>query len=228
VEQYCRLLANTVEEVQNIVQFASGSEQSALPSPEQVNERLRQFWRLRRHAEPADITFADQYIDEPGVIPLDSTKTFVGANGTYYDERWRYMEWRSRWRNWNWAAALSFGGWLAYRRMYLAAATFVLWLGLLVAMAVNGILVWPLVAAQAVALLALGAYGNALYMMRFRRAALAAAQSDGQHKDRLDALARSGGTDQLAVYLMGLAGLAVVAGAVAVTWWQRGSILLNY
>jgi hypothetical protein len=210
------------------VHFASGSEQSALPSPEQVNERLRQFWRLRRHAEPADITFADQYVDEPGITPLDSTKTFVGTNGTYYDERWRYMEWRDRRRNWNWAAALSFGGWLAYRRMYLAAALFVAWLGLLVALAANGILVWPLVVAQVVALLALGGYGNALYMMRFRRAALAAAQGDGQHQDRLDALARSGGTDRLAIYLMGIAGLAAVSAAVAGTYWLRGSILLNY
>jgi hypothetical protein len=97
-----------------------------------------------------------------------------------------------------------------------------------VAMAANGVLVWPLVAAQAVALLALGAYGNALYMMRFRRAALEAAQGDGRHQDRLDALARSGGTDWPAIYLMGLAGLAVVSGVVAVTWWLRDSILLNY
>jgi hypothetical protein len=210
------------------VQFASGSEQSTLPSPEQVNERLRQFWRLRRHAEPADITFADQYVEEPGIIPVDSSKTFVGTNGTYYDERWRYMEWRSRRRNWNWAAALSFGGWLAYRRMYLAATLFVIWVGLLVALAVNGVLVWPLVIAQMAALLALGGYGNALYMMQFRRAALEAAQRDGLHQDRLDALARSGGISRLAVYLMAMAGVAVVSGVVAVTHWLRGGILLDY
>jgi hypothetical protein len=210
------------------VQFASGSEQSTLPSPEQVNERLRQFWRLRRHAEPADITFADQYVEEPGVIPLDSSKTFVGTNGTYYDERWRYMEWRSRRRNWNWAAALSFGGWLAYRRMYLAATLVVIWVGLLVALAVNGVLVWPLVIAQVGALLALGGYGNALYMMQFRRAALEAAQRDGLHQDRLDALARSGGTSRLAVYLMAVAGVGVVSGVIAATHWLRGGILLDY
>lgn len=69
------------------MQFASGSEQSALPSADQINERLRQFWRLRRHAEPERTTFADQYVDDPGITPIDSTKTFVGINGTYYDER---------------------------------------------------------------------------------------------------------------------------------------------
>jgi Protein of unknown function (DUF2628) len=212
----------------SVVQFASEPEQSALASPEQVNERLRQFWRLRRHAEPSEITFADQYVDEPEITPVDSTKTFVGSNGTYYDERWRFMEWRSRRRDWNWAAALTFGGWLAYRRIYPAAALFVIGLGLLVALAVNGVLLWPLVVAQLAALLALGAYGNLLYMARFRRAALKAAQSDGQHKDRLEALARSGGTSRLGVCVMAIAGLAVAAAAVVVTYWVRGSIALNY
>ena len=210
------------------MQFASGSEHSALPNVEQVNERLRQFWRLRRHAEPADITFADQYVEEPRITPLDSTKTFVGSNGTYYDERWRYMEWRNRRRSWNWAAALSFGGWLAYRRMYVAAALFLLWLGLLVVLAVNGVLLWPLGVALAAALFALGSYGNALYMLRYRRAALEAAQGDGQHQDRLAALARAGGTSRLAASVMGIAGLAIVVAAVGVTYWVRGDIVLSY
>lgn len=53
------------------MQIASESNHSALPSPDQVNERLRQFWRLRRHAEPSEITFADQYVDEPEITPVD-------------------------------------------------------------------------------------------------------------------------------------------------------------
>jgi hypothetical protein len=210
------------------MQIASESDRAGLVSPDQVNERLRQFWRLRRHAEPSRITFADQYIDEPEIQPVDATKTFVGANGTYYDERWRFMEWRNRRRSWNWAAALSFGGWLAYRRMYLAAALCLIWLGLLVALAVNGVWLWPLVAALAAALFALGSYGNALYMLRYRRAALAAAQGDGQHQDRLSALARAGGTSRLAAALAGVAGLALVAAVIGVTYWTRGSVILNY
>jgi hypothetical protein len=199
-----------------------------LASPDEINERLRQFWRLRRHAEPERTTLADQYIDEPEITPIDSTKTFVGINGTYYDERWRFMEWRNKRRNWNWAAATSFGGWLAYRRMYLAAALFVVWIGLLVALAVNGVLIWPLAIAQVAALLALGSYGNALYMAQFRREALRAAQGDGQHQDRLEALARSGGTSRLAVYLMGMAGLAVAATVIWATHWAREGVVLNY
>lgn len=210
------------------MQIASESDRSALASPDQVNERLRQFWRLRRHAEPSRITFADQYVDEPDIQPVDSTKTFVASNGTYYDERWRFMEWRNRRRSWNWAAALSFGGWLAYRRMYVAAALFLLWLGLLVVLAVNGVLLWPLGVALAAALFALGSYGNALYMLRYRRAALEAAQGDGQHQDRLAALARAGGTSRLAAAVMGIAGLAIVVAAVGLTYWARGDIVLNY
>jgi hypothetical protein len=197
-------------------------------SAEQVNERLRQFWRLRRHAEPSEITFADQYIDEPEITPIDSTKTFVGSNGTYYDEQWRFMEWRSRRRSWNWAAASTFGGWLAYRRMYKEAALFLTWLALLVALAVNGVSLWPLLVAQLAALVALGGYGNTLYMMKFRRAALEVAQGDGQHKDRLDALARAGGTSPFAVYLMGIGGLLMAAAAIGATYWVRGNLTLNY
>ena len=190
------------------MQFASEPEQSALANPEQVNERLRQFWRLRRHAEPSEITFADQYIDEPEIMPVDSTKTFVGTNGTYYDEHWRFMEWRDRRRNWNWAAALTFGGWLAYRRMYPAAALFVIWLGLLVALAVNGVLLWPLVVAQLVAAPGLGSYGNVLYMMRFRRRPWRprrATASTRTGSTRWPAPAAPAGS---AVCLMGIAGLA--------------------
>ena len=130
------------------MQFASGSESSTLESPDQVNQRLRQFWRLRRHADAEDDGLSDQILEGPPVTPLDSTKTFVGANGTYYDERWRFMDGRSWRRNWNWAAALSFGGWLSYRRMYIAATTALIYQGTLLAMALNGLWIWPLLAAE--------------------------------------------------------------------------------
>jgi hypothetical protein len=199
-----------------------------LASADQVNERLRQFWRLRRHAEPEDAGFSDQYLEEPGITPLDSTKTFVGTNGTYYDERWRFMEWRSRRRNWNWAAALTFGGWLAYRRMYLAAGLAVVFQGLLLAMALNGVLIWPLVAAEAALLLAMGYYGNVVYMQRFRRAAVQVAEGDGDHQGRLAALARSGGTNRRAVYAMGVAGAAVVVAVIGFTYRLSSAIVIAY
>lgn len=208
--------------------FASRPEQSTLVSVDQVNENLREFWRLRRHAEDERPTLADQYIAEPGITPLDSNKTFVGPNGTYYDERWRFMEWRGRSRSWNWAAALTFGGWLAYRKMYALALLCLAGLGLLLGLALHGIALWLLAPALPVAALALGNYGNALYLARFRRAALRAAQSDGQHEDRLAALARAGGTSRFAVAVMIAAGLGLAGAVVWLTYWARGGIDLNY
>ena len=38
------------------------------------------------------------------------------------------MEWHGAQRSWNWAAALSLGGWLAYRRLYDYAALHSVWL----------------------------------------------------------------------------------------------------
>jgi hypothetical protein len=199
-----------------------------LASPDQVNERLRQFWRLRRHAEPEDTGFADQYLEDPGITPVDSTKTFVGATGTSYVERWRFRDWRRRRRNWNWAAPLTFGGWLAYRRMYLVAALTLIFQGLLVALALNGVLIWPLLAAEAALVMIMGSYGNVVYMLKFRRAALLVAESDGEHQDRLDALARSGGTDRRAVYMMGFSGAAVVAAVIGFTYRLSGAIVIAY
>ena len=208
--------------------FASRSEQSSLVGVDQVNENLRQFWRLRRHAEDERPTLADQYVAEPGITPLDSNKTFVGPNGTWYDERWRFMEWRGRRRSWNWAAALSFGGWLAYRKMYAAALLYLAGLGLLLGLAINGVAFWLLAPALLVAALALGTYGNALYLARFRRAALQAARGDGQHEDRLAALARIGGTSRFAVAVMIAAGLGLAGAVVWLTDRMRGGIDLSY
>jgi uncharacterized membrane protein YjfL (UPF0719 family) len=213
---------------QNLVLFASRSEQSTLVGVDQVNENLRQFWRLRRHAEDERPTVADQYVAESGITPLDSNKTFVGPNGTWYDERWRYMEWRGRSRSWNWAAALSFGGWLAYRKMYASAMLYLAWLGLLLGLAINGVALWLLAAALLVAALALGNYGNALYLACFRRAALRAAQSEGQHEDRLAALARAGGTSRLAVGVMIAAGLGLAGAVIWATYRMRDGIDLPY
>lgn len=203
---------------------ASRPEQSSLDDVEQVNESLRQFWRLRKREEPEGSALADQYIDESGVTPLDSTKTFVGPNGTWYDEHWRFMEWRGRRRSWNWAAALSLGGWLAYRKLYLAAALYLAWSGLLLTLAINGIPLWSLALAQVCALLALATYGNALYVAKFRRAAVRAAQSGGEYEDRLAVLARAGGTSRVAVYAMAAAGVAVAGAAIWLTSWTRGEI----
>jgi hypothetical protein len=139
------------------------------------------------------------------VLPLDDSKTFVGVNATHYDECWRLMEWRRRNYSWNSAAALTLGGWLAYRRLYGYALLHSVWLGLLLLLALSGISILLLVPLQVAVSVALGVYGNALYRRRFRRAALAAALHEGDHAARLAALAAAGGVAPRAVWILGLA-----------------------
>jgi hypothetical protein len=162
---------------------------------------------------------------DTSILPLDASKTFVGANATHYDECWRLMEWRRRNHSWNWAAALTLGGWLAYRRLYGYALLHSVWLGLLLLFAMRGISILLLAPLQVAASVALGLYGNALYRRRFRKAALAAALHEGDHAARLAALAAAGGVDPRAVWIMGLA--MAVATALIVRYAESiGSISL--
>jgi hypothetical protein len=148
------------------------------------------------------------------VLPLDVSKIFVGPNATYYDECWRLMEWRGRNCSWNWAAALTLGGWLAYRRLYGYALLHAIWLGLLLLLAMRGTSILLLAPLQVVLALMLGLYGNSLYRRRFRKAAMAAAQHEGGHAARLATLAAAGGVDRRAVWILGL--VLVVGSALVV------------
>jgi hypothetical protein len=144
-----------------------------------------------------------------GAATFDSAKTFVGPNGTYYDERWRWMEWRGRSRSWNWPAALTLGGWLAYRRLYGWAVLYLAWLGLLLLMALNEASLDFLAVILATVAVVVGLYGNTLYQQRFRKMAAKVAQEHKEHAARLGALAASGGVDARAVWLLAIAGLGL-------------------
>jgi hypothetical protein len=170
---------------------------------------------FRLRIPPPPVTPMTFEAAEPPVLPFDSTKIFVGPNGTYYDERWRWMEWRGRNRSWNWAAALTQGGWLAYRRLYGAAAVYLAWLGVLLLMLLDGVsLRLTALLAQIGIAIGLGLYGNRLYRASFRRAALEVAQRHEEYALRVSALAGRGGVDRRAAWVfalaaMGLAGLAI-------------------
>jgi hypothetical protein len=176
---------------------------------------------LRQRSEPGVGVLQDSAGDEgvatgsEVVLPLDSTKTFVGRNSNYYDETWRLMEWRNRNRSWNWASALSMGGWLAYRRLNDHAVLHSVWLTLLVLLALSGTPIKLLALVQLIVAVLLGLYGNALYRTRFRRAAEAAARHDGDYPAQLAMLAAAGGTAPRAVWLMGLAMSGLIALLVA-------------
>jgi Protein of unknown function (DUF2628) len=188
---------------------ADGTEPSK--PPDGGDEPQRPFGLLR---PPPPAPTPPPMLDDPAlgpdaVVPFDSTKTFVGPNGTYYDERWRWMEWRGKRRSWNWPAALTFGGWLAYRRLYALAVAYLGWLTLLLLLGLNGAAL-PLLALVALAVaLVVGVYGNALYQQRFRRMALKVAQDHQDYAARVGALAASGGVDRRAVWFMAVAGLGL-------------------
>jgi hypothetical protein len=195
-------------------------EGSSAPDLESLRSSLRAFARLRQHAEAGaegglQEPRVEDYAEHPEVLPLDSTKTFVGPNGTYYDESWRLMEWRDANRSWNWTAALSLGGWLAYRRLYDHAVLHSVWLTLLLLLALSGTPLRLLVTVQIMVAVLLGVYGNALYRRRFRQAAEAAARHDGDYPTQLAALAAAGGTDRRAVWLMIVAMAGVSAALLA-------------
>jgi hypothetical protein len=189
---------------------ASPHEKPVLGGDDPAERIVRQFGRLRRPPVPqADPALADQL--QRGVMPVDSAKTFVGPNGTYYDERWRWMEWRGLNRSWNWSAALSFGGWLAYRRFYGLAALYLGWLGLLLFLALEDTSLHLLAAVQLLVAAIVGVYGNTLYMLRFRRMSWKAAEGQKEYAERLEALAAAGGVDRRAVWIMELSGVGLGA-----------------
>jgi hypothetical protein len=181
---------------------------------EALRASLRAFARLRQSGEAgADGGASARPVKanegSPGLLPLDLTKTFVGPNGTYYDESWRLMEWRGEHRSWNWAAALSLGGWLAYRRLYDHAALHSVWLILLILLALSGTPIRLLLTVQVIVAVLLGVYGNSLYRRRFRQAAETAGRHDGDYAAQLAVLVGAGGTDRRAVGVMVVAVIGV-------------------
>jgi Protein of unknown function (DUF2628) len=199
---------------------------SARPGPanddDQAERGGRQFGRLRAslvtppesvlNGRPTPQMRAQRPPPEaprPLLAPIDSSKTFIGPNGTYYDERWRWMEWRGYNRSWNWSAALTFGGWLAYRRLYGLATVYLGWVAVLVLMLLHGASLWLVAVAQLGVVITVGLYGNRLYQARFRRAAWQVARQHDEHAARLGALASQGGVDPRAVWVMALAAVGL-------------------
>jgi hypothetical protein len=190
----------------------------------------RRFGRLRDRAEaqpppPAEVSPTAGESNGDGTVPFDSAKTYIGVNGTYYDERWRWMEWRGKLGSWNRAAALSFGGWFAYRRQYGWALLSIVWLNALLAMAMTGGRLRLLGIALVVVALLTGRYANAIYRQSFRRAAVRVGKAESDPGRRIAALRRAGGTDRIAVWLMAV---AVVASLTGLVWTIRATVGVGF
>jgi hypothetical protein len=180
------------------------------PGSARAQTRLEGQFGLRIPAPPARPVAPAEAAERP-VLPFDWTKVFVGPNGTYYDERWRSMEWRGRSRSWNWAAALTLGAWLAYRRLYRPAALYLAWLGVVVLMVLHHVFLPLTAAAQLCVTIAIGVFGNRLYQASFRHAAIAVAQQHQDYGARVAALAGRGGVDRGAAFAWSLAAIGLAA-----------------
>jgi Protein of unknown function (DUF2628) len=189
-------------------------------------ERLRAVAQAVAERRAANLAGGVVVDPAAAVLPIDDSKTFVAVNATHYDECWRFMEWRRRHYSWNWAAALTLGGWLAYRRLYGYALLHFVWLNLLLVLAIKGASILLLASLQMAVAFILGLYGNALYRRRFRKAAMAAARREGDHAARLASLAAAGGIDPGAVWIMGLATAAGAALTVSFAGSMRSGLLL--
>lgn len=203
----------------------TGEQTADTSKPEQPGASPPSAIAARLNAAPSGVPPAAQ---PPSKVPIDSSKTFVGPNGTYYDESWRWMDWRGTRQSWNWPAALSLGHWFAYRRLYMFAGLYLLWLAGLAAAVVNNV---PVLALAAVALLIIGLtgiYGNTLYFLAFRRAVDHVTQKGkGSYQELTSQLAAAGGTSVVALGIMTVLTLSGIAGAIAVTYYIRRGFLFN-
>ena len=164
----------------------------------------------------------------PDKVPIDSSKTFVGPNGTFYDEAWRWMDWRGVKRSWNWPAFLSFGHWFAYRRLYKYAGVVVVWLVSLAAALVNNLHVGLVAGLLILSLVLVGLYANTLYFLVFRRAvAHVTEEGEGSYDERRQQLAKAGGVNSKAPYGMAALTIVGIGLALGVTFFVRGALLIN-
>lgn len=177
-----------------------------------IERQLRaSFGRMRTRAGHEAPVVAG--LDEEGGLsgePSVPAKLFIGPNATWYDDRWRWMDWRGKNRSWNSAAAFTFGAWFAYRRMHGWLTLYLVWMAAMLLALMSGVpAVVPLGLHAGVIVLA-GLYGNALYLRHFRRIAREVAERQDSHEAQLAAIATAGGVAPQAAY-------AVPAGLVALT-----------
>lgn len=180
---------------------------------EDLERQLREsFGRMRsRDSGMAEAPPADE---AEGMAEASiPAKLFIGPNATWYDDRWRWMDWRGKSRSWNSAAAFTFGGWFAYRRMFGWFWLYFAWMGVMLFALMSGVPAALPIALQALVMVASGLYGNTLYLRHFRRVGRDVARRHQSHEEQLRAVTSEGGVAPAATYA---APLALLALAVAI------------
>lgn len=166
--------------------------------------------------------------EPPNKPPIDSAKTFIGPNGTYYDESWRWMDWCGSKRSWNWPAALSFGHWFAYRRLYGHAIICLSWFTLLTLALVNNIHAALVVCLFILTPVLIGIYANTLYFLVFRRAVTQITEKGkGSYDELQQQLAQAGGINHNAPWYMAGTMITGICLVLAATYFGRGELQVN-
>lgn len=215
---------------------AAGENDHGKPSPHDSNV----FPKAETAANPAAPAISERPLphpaptgvppaaEPPNKVPVDSSKIFVGRNGTFYDESWRWMDWRGTYRSWNWPAALTVGHWFAYRRLYKLAGLFLMSIAGLAIAAVNQV---PIIAVGAAAILLAGLsglYANILYFQVFRKAVAHVTENgEGSYRELNDQLAAAGGVNRRAPFVMAGLSLAAIAIVLGATYYRRNGFGLN-
>lgn len=187
-----------------------------------LDQQLRQsFARMRSKVAARPDSGPAPAEPEDVIEPSLPAKLFIGPNATWYDDRWRWMDWRGQAISWNGAAAGSFGVWFGYRRMYGSLALALGWLGLLCILALTGVPLRLLLSVQALAMLGAGLYGNQIYLRHFRRIAREVAETRHTHAAQVQAITAAGGVDRRTPALAG-AGVAALVLLVAIVMSTLG------
>ncbi|HEX6143660.1 MAG TPA: DUF2628 domain-containing protein [Geminicoccaceae bacterium] len=182
--------------------------------------RLRQsFGRLRERGAsslPGPLADGEADPEEPVREPSVPAKSFIGPNATFYDDRWRWMDWRGQQRSWNWAAATTLGAWFAYRRLYGCLSAFGVLMLLVLTLLMTGVASAIPLGLLLAGMIGAGLYGNFLYLRRYRQVAREIVERYDEHEDQVREIERAGGVDPRAAYawpaVLTLAALLIAAG----------------
>ncbi|WGF86843.1 DUF2628 domain-containing protein [Marinivivus vitaminiproducens] len=143
---------------------------------------------------------------------IDTPRAFLGENATYYDEKWRWMDWRGARTSWNAAAAGAFGFWLAYRRMYGLASIQLGWLAVLVLMYAVGFPWFVPLVLHALVAWQFGRFANWIYYQHFIHTAQKVYKRYTGPDERERQLRAAGGINTTAPAVLAALSLAIVVG----------------
>jgi len=136
-----------------------------------------------------------------------AVEIFVGEKSSYYLDKWDEHQ-NSKFKGWNWAAGVFAAEWMAYRKMYVEALLYLIFI-VAISFALNmlfrlwGISIAGELIAQIFRILA-GLLGNILYQNKVLR--VLRKTSNISDSDRIRVMRKKGGVSIVAIIVMHLIG----------------------